>query len=361
MVQMLQQVAGGRDLSATSSIERGQGPHQIPPPTVRPWRRRTLHAFLLFTLAALFPGAVAFAQWAPSKPVQFLVMAGKGGGADLATRFLIEVIEKRQLSPTKFEIVNMPADSGAEALATLKKRAGDPHVLMFTLNSFYTTPLERPQIGVDIAAFAPIARMAEDVFALWVHSDRKDINTIDDFVAAARAKGKDWIMAGTGKGAEDQLLTEFLNAQYGLQMSYQSYGGGGEVAKLLAEKKADSTVNNPSEQNNFFPKGITKPIVTFTPARLTIYPSQPTLRETGMDFTYKMQRSIVGAPGLTPDQMAYWSKLFRNLYETEDWKTYQQKNSLAGAFLAGPDLMTYWLNEREKHVRWKMALELMKP
>lgn len=323
---------------------------------------RRIAAIVAGLLAAVAVSAgQALAQWAPSKPVQFIVMAGKGGGADLATRFLIDVIEKRKLTPTKFEVVNLPKDSGAEALATLKSRAGDPHVLMFTLNSFYTTPLERPDIGVDIATFTPVARMAEDVFALWVHSDRKDITSVEEFVKAAKAKGKDWVMAGTGKGAEDQLLTEFLNAQYGLQMTYQSYGGGGEVAKLLAEKKADSTVNNPSEQNNFFPKGITKPLLTFTPGRLSIYAAQPTLRETGMDFTYVMQRSIVGAPGLKADQAAYWSRLFKNLYDSPEWKDYQAKNSLAGAFLTGPALMSYWLAEREKHRRWKMALELMKP
>lgn len=331
----------------------------------RRMRQTSIARRLLLAALAVIPvlsiAAPAHAQWVPSKPVQFLVMAGKGGGADKATRFLIDVIEKRQLAPVKFEVVNMPGDSGAEALVALKKRAADPHVLLFTLNSFYTTPLEKPQIGVDIATFAPVARMAEDVFALWVHSDRKDISTVDDFVKAAKAKGSAWIMAGTGKGAEDQLLTEFLNAQYGLQMTYQAFGGGGEVAKLLADKKADSTVNNPAEQNEFFPKGITKPIVTFTPARLALYPSQPTLRETGMDFTYKMQRSIVGAPGLSADQLAYWAKLFRSLYESEEWKKYQKENSLSGDFMTGPELTTYWLAEREKHVRWKMALELLKP
>lgn len=303
----------------------------------------------------------ASAQWVPTKPVEFIVMAGKGGGADQATRFLISVIEKKNLAPVKFEVVNMPADSGAEALATLKKRAGDPHVLLFTLNSFYTTPLERPQIAVDIAQFSPVARMAEDVFALWVHSDRNDIVTIEDFVKAAKAKGKDWIMAGTGKGAEDNLLTDFLNAQYGLEMTYQSFGGGGEVAKLLADKKADSTVNNPSEQKNFFPKGVTKPILTFTPSRLSLYPAQPTLRETGMDFTYKMQRSVVGAPGLKSEQAAYWQALFRALHASPEWKTYATENSLAGDFLTGPDLTSYWVAEREKHLRWKTALDLMRP
>lgn len=301
------------------------------------------------------------AEWAPTKPVQFIVMAGKGGGADKATRFLTDVITKNKLAPVPFEIVNMPGGSGTEALSALNKRNGDGHVLLFTLNSFYTTPIDHPEIGVDIAKLAPVARMAEDVFLLWVNSARSDIATIDDFVKAARAKGKSWVMAGTGTGAEDNLLTDFLNVQYGLDMTYQDKGGGGEVAKELAEKRADSTVNNPSEQDAFYPKGITKPLLAFTPARLPAYPNQPTLRETGMDFTYFMQRSVVGAPGLSADQFAYWSNLFKRLFESDDWKTYRKENSLSGEFLSGPQLMTYWLAEREKHIRWKMALSMMKP
>ena len=322
---------------------------------------KLLFLSILSLLAATLAAASAHAQWAPSKPVQFIVMAGKGGGADKATRFLVDVIARNKLAPVGFEVVNMPGGSGTEALSALKKHKGDPHMLLFTLNSFYTTPIDHPEIGVDISTFTPVARMAEDVFLLWVHSDRTDINTIDDFVKAAKAKGKNWIMAGTGIGAEDNLLTDFLNAQYGLQMTYQDKGGGGEVAKELAEKRADSTVNNPSEQDEFYPKGITKPVLAFTPTRLSAYPVKPTLRETGMDFQYFMQRSVVAAPGLTTEQSAYWSKLFRQLFDSADWKAYRKDNSLSGDFLTGPQLLSYWMTEREKHLRWKMALQLMKP
>ena len=321
----------------------------------------TARLHLIALTVGIFTASSAYADWVPTKPVQFIVMAGKGGGADKATRFLVDVIAKRKLAPVAFEVVNMPGGSGTEALAALKKRSGDGHVLLFTLNSFYTTPLVHPEIGVDITTFAPIARMAEDVFLLWVNAERSDITTIDEFVKAARAKGKNWIMAGTGTGAEDNLLTDFLNAQYGLEMTYQDKGGGGEVAKELAEKRADSTVNNPSEQDEFYPKGITKPLLAFTAGRLAAYQLQPTLRETGMDFSYLMQRSVVGAPGLKSDQFAYWSKLFRQLYESDDWKQYKKENSLSGEFLTGPQLTAYWTAEREKHARWTMALKLMKP
>ncbi len=316
--------------------------------------------FSVLLLTPLLPPG-AQAEWTPTKTVQFIVMAGKGGGADKATRFLVETIAKAKLAPVAFEIVNMPGGSGGDALSALSQRTGDGHVLLFTLNSFYTAPIDHPEIKVDVTQFAPVARMAEDVFLLWVNAQRADIETMDDFVKAARLKGKGWIMAGTGLGAEDNLLTDFLNAQYGLDMTYQDKGGGGDVAKELAEKRADSTVNNPSEQNEFFPKGITKPLLAFTPLRLPAYANKPTLRETGMDFTYFMQRSVVGAGGLSADQFQYWSNLFRQLFESQAWTDYRKANSLKGDFLTGPQLTAYWQTEREKHIRWKTALELMKP
>ena len=317
-----------------------------------------LLAAALILLAAPVPQARA--QWQPVKPIEFVVMAGKGGGADKAVRFMVDLIARLKLSTQPFTVVNMPGKSGGDALAYLKGKTGDDHVILFTLNSFYTTPLDQPQLGVDIAKFAPIARLGEDVFLLWVHTDEKDIRSIDDFVKAAKAKGKDWVMAGTGTGSEDQLLTEFLNATYGLKMTYRPMGGGGEVAKELADKKANSTVNNPSEQNEFYPKGVTKPIVAITPQRLQQYQAVPTLRETGMDFHYFMQRSVVGAPSLTAPAKAYYDQLFKRLFDSAEWQQYRVKNSLGGELLSGPALMSYWLAEREKHTRWKMAIELMR-
>jgi tripartite-type tricarboxylate transporter receptor subunit TctC len=314
----------------------------------------------LLSIGAAWNGAHAQSAWRPTRPIEMVVMAGKGGGADLNARAIIAIIDKHQLAPVPVTPVNIAGGSGADALVHLQKRKGDDHLLLFTLNSFYTTPIKRPELNLDISTFAPIGRMAEDVFLLWVHSDRTDIKTLDDFVKAARAKGKDWIMAGTGTGQEDSMLTDFLNSTYGLKMTYRALGGGGEVARELAEKRADSTVNNPSEQINFFTKGLTKPVGSFTPQRLQMHLRIPTFRETGMDFQYYMQRSVVGAPGMSAAAQAYYTGLFKKVFETPEWQGYMKTNSLHGSFLSGQPLMGYWLKEREKHERWDMAVRAMK-
>lgn len=305
-----------------------------------------------FAIAISFIGTSIFGEavagWSPKKPVQFIIMAGKGGGADKMARLMQTVIEKNKWSPKPLTPINKPGGSGAEALVHLKQAKDPNHTIMVTLNSFYTTPLRQPALGVDIATFTPVARMAEDTFLLWVHKD-SGIKTVDEFIKAAKAKGKNWIMAGTGSLQEDQLLTDFLNADYGLSMKYVPYKGGGKVAKQLAGKHANSTVNNPSEQEGFYKAGTTVPLAAFTPSRLEMFPNAPTFRELGQDRVYFMQRSVVGAPGMSGDAAAFYQGLFKKVYNSDDWQKYRKKKSLMGDFLSGSALKDYWKKEREIH------------
>ncbi|MFQ5935399.1 MAG: Bug family tripartite tricarboxylate transporter substrate binding protein [Acidiferrobacterales bacterium] len=313
-----------------------------------------------YALACAFlvaAGALVTAQdalaWKPSKPVDFVIMAGKGGGADKMARLMQTIIEKHKISPMPFIPINKPGGSGAESLIFLKNAKGisRDHTVMVTLNSFYTTPLRQPGLGVDISKYTPIGRMAEDTFLLWVHKD-SGINDVAGFVKAARAKGKSWIMAGTGKGQEDQLLTSFLNSAYSLNMTYVPFKGGGRVAKELAGKHADSTVNNPSEQLGFYQAGTTRPLAAFTPSRLPMFPDAPTFKELGQGDkipVYFMQRSVVGAPGMSKKAQKFYQGVFKKVWQTDEWQKYMRKKSLQGEFLSGKGLMSYWMKERDNH------------
>jgi tripartite-type tricarboxylate transporter receptor subunit TctC len=207
----------------------------------------------------------AEAAWKPRKPVEFVIMAGKGGGADRIARFIQGLIAKQKLSSKPFVPNNKGGGSGAEALRYLKDKAGDNHVIMATLNSYYTTPLRNPKLGVDISTFTPIARLAEDTFQLWVSSDT-NIKSVPDYIAAVKKTGAaNWRMGGTGKGAEGSLVTAMLEKKFNIAMTYIPFKGGGTVAKNLIGKHINSTVNNPSEQAGFWEAGKSRPLVSFTP------------------------------------------------------------------------------------------------
>ena len=295
----------------------------------------------------------AAAGWEPKKPVEFVIMAGKGGGADRLARFIQGIIEKNDLSPKPFVPINKGGGSGAEALRYLKDHAGDPHVIMATLNSYYTTPLRNPGLGVDIAEFTPITRLAEDTFQLWVHTDT-GITTVDEYVAAVKAAGpKNWKMGGTGKGQEDSLVTAMLEKKFGIKVTYVPYKGGGTVAKELIGKHINSTVNNPSEQAGFWEAGKSRPLASFTPkGKLTgRFGDIPTFEELGYgsDMVYYMQRSIIAPAGIDKDVQAFYVGVFEKVYKSEEWQGYLDKKGLIPGWLTGTALTDYFIVEREAH------------
>ncbi len=296
-------------------------------------------------MAAMTVPAQAFE---PTKPVDFVIMAGKGGGADKMARLMQSIVEKENLSARPLVPNNKPGGTGAEALVHLNG-AGDPdHTIMVTLNSFFTTPLRQPGLKVDIMKFAPVGRMAEDTFLLWVHKD-SGITSFEQFLEAAKKAGSGWVMGGTGKNSEDNIITDHLNNAYSLSIKYIPYKGGGAVAKDLAGKQINSTVNNPSEALGFYQAGQVVPLVAFTDERLPMFPDVPTLKEKGGDFAYFMQRAVVGAPGMSADALAYYTALFDKVFKSETWQKYKAKQSLMGDFLAGDGLRDYWKVQRDRH------------
>ena len=291
----------------------------------------------------------ANAAWKPKKPVEFVIMAGKGGGADRLARFIQGIIKKQKLSNMPFVPINKGGGSGAEALRYLRDKAGDSHVIMATLNSYYTTPLRNPGLGVDISKFTPIARLAEDTFQLWVHSDT-NIKNVNDYVTAVKKAGPaKWKMGGTGKGQEDSLVTGMLESTYGLKVTYVPFKGGGTVAKQLIGKHINSTVNNPSEQMGFWQAGKSRPLATFTPSRLKAFPNVPTFRELGHDLVYFMQRSVIAPPGIDKDVQAYYVDVFSKVYNSKDWQDYLANKGLIPGWLTGEKLTKYFVAEREAH------------
>lgn len=288
------------------------------------------------------------AAFEPDKPVEFIIMAGKGGGADKMARLLQAIVEKENLSNRPLFPTNKSGGSGAEALIAAKNTRDPDHTIMVTLNSFFTTPLRQPGLAIDNTEFAPIGRMAEDSFLLWVNKD-SGITTFAQYLEAAKAAGTRWVMGGTGRAGEDNIITNYLNSEFGLTMKYIPYQGGGEVAKQVAGRQLNSSVNNPSEALGFYESGDLVPLVAFTDERLPLFPDVPTLKELGSDFSYFMQRAVVGAPGMSDDALAYYTDLFTKVYASDDWQEYKTNQSLMGEFMSGDPLREYWDEQNARH------------
>ena len=91
-----------------------------------------------------------------------------------------------------------------------------------------------------------------------------------------------------------------------------------------------------------------------------MFPNSPTFKELGKDFVYYMQRSVVGAPGMSAEAQAYYQGLFTKVFNSPEWQKYRTSKSLQGDLLTGDDLKSYWINEREVHRQMLIKMGALK-
>ncbi|MGR3289650.1 MAG: Bug family tripartite tricarboxylate transporter substrate binding protein [Paracoccaceae bacterium] len=307
----------------------------------------TMAGAAVFALTSI-PNSAAASDFTPTKPVDFVIMAGAGGGADQIARFIQSVTEKLGLMSRPLVPNNKGGGSGAEALIALKGASDPDHTILVTLNSFFATPLRQEGLGIDIQTFTPIAMMGVDPFILWVHKD-SGITSFEQWLDVVKEANGDYVMGGTGKGQEDSTVIAWMEGTYDISINYIPYEGGGAVAKDLAGQQVMATVNNPSEAKGFYANGDVVPLIAFSDERMAAYPDVRTVKELGNDFSYYNQRAVVGAPGMSDHAAAYYQDLFETIYNTEEWQGYMTSQSLSPLWLDPGEQRAYWATQVQNH------------
>jgi putative tricarboxylic transport membrane protein len=324
--------------------------------------RHALGAAVAAALLAMAGGALAQAAWQPTKPVEFVVPAGTGGGADQMARFIQGVIVKNKLMKESMVVANKAGGAGAEGFLAMKEAKGDPHKIIITLSNLFTTPLATG-VPFNWKEMTPVSMMALDQFVLWVNAD-SPYKTAGQFLAAVKAAGPNKMkMGGTGSKQEDQIITAGIEKATGAKFIYIPYRGGGEVAVQLVGGHVDATVNNPIEAVAQWRAGKLRPLCVFDDKRMPYkekvtdkesWGDIPTCKEAGVPTDYLMLRGIFMAPGVTPAQTAYYVELMKKVRETPDWKDFMEKGAFNTTSMSGTDYVK-WLSSADIQHRLLMT------
>ncbi len=293
--------------------------------------------------------------WEPSKPIEFVVPAGTGGGADQMARLISGVAEKHKLSPRPVIVVNKSGGAGAEGFLYVKGKKGDAYTIVITLSNLFTTPLHTG-VPFNWRDLTPIARMALDQFILWVNAETP-YKTAKEYIAAVKEKPGQFKMAGTGSAQEDQILTIQTEQALGVKFIYVPFKGGGEVCVNLVGKHVDSTVNNPIECVSHWKAGRVRPLAVYDTARVpeAEWKEIPTVKEAlGVDIHYLMLRGIFGAPDMPKEAVDWYIDFLKKVYETPEFKKYLSEGALKPAFATGAEYVK-WVEENEQLHKELMA------
>ena len=310
-------------------------------------------AITAICLAAALPTAAL--AWEPSRPIEFIVPAGTGGGADQMARLIQVMADKHRLTSQPIVVLNKSGRAGAEGLLDVKGDKGNPHKIIITLSNLFTTPLSTG-VPFNWRDLTPVTMLALDQFVLWVHED-SPYKTAKAYLAAAKARPDNTFrMGGTGSKQEDQIITVLLQKAAGRKITYVPFKGGGDVADHLAGKHIDSTVNNPIEAESRWRAGTLRPLCVMDkermpyPAMLTATQSWqdvPTCTSAGLPVNYLMLRGIFMPPGVTPDQVAYYLELFEKIRALPEWADFMEKGAFRQTAMSGPDYVA-WLKKNEQ-------------
>jgi len=314
----------------------------------------------LFAVAGLgvtiaSPMLPANAAWEPTRPVEIIVPAGTGGGADQMARVIQGIITKHNLMKQPIVVINKAGGAGGEGFLDVKGSKGNPHKLIITLSNLFTTPLATG-IPFNWKDMTPVAMMALDEFILWVNADTPYKSTKDYIAAIKAAPDLQFKMGGTGSKQEDQIITVALEKVTGKKMTYIPYKGGGEVAVQLVGGHVDSTVNNPIEAVGQWRAGKVRPLCVFDNKKLAYdekiygdlaWNSIPTCKSEGLDVEYLMLRGFFMAPGASKDEVSYYVDLMKKVRETPEWKQLMKDGAFNTTFMAGDDY-TKWVDKEEK-------------
>jgi tripartite-type tricarboxylate transporter receptor subunit TctC len=320
----------------------------------------TLAARLSLPLVALaaLAAAPAARAWEPTKPIEFVVPAGTGGGADQMARFIQGMVAKHSLAKQPVVVVNRSGGAGAEGFLDVKNDKGNAHKIVITLSNLFTTPLATG-VPFNWRDMTPVQMLALDQFVLWVNEESPH-KTAKAYVDAVKAgPDRSFKMAGTGSKQEDQIITVLLEKAAGKKMIYIPYKGGGDVAVQLVGKHVDSTVNNPIEAESHWRAGKLRPLCVFDSkpmpyaTKLTAtmaWKDIPPCASAGLPAEYLMLRGIFMPPGVTPEQVNYYLELFKKLRALPEWKEFMEKGAFNQTALTGKEFFD-WLGRNEQQHR----------
>jgi putative tricarboxylic transport membrane protein len=296
-------------------------------------------------LSLLMAGdACAQAMWRPAKAVEIIVPTGAGGANDQAARLIQRCLMDNKLVQTPIIVMNKPGANETLATTYLRRRAGDPHYLLYSTSSVFTAEITgiTPQHYTDLA---PIALLMTEYSVIAVQAD-SPIRTLRDLLAQLKAAPNSITFGIVSRGGSNHIALSQVTKSAAIdpetltivvyKTNVQSYLSvlGGHIQAVASSATAALP---------FVQQGKMRILAIGAPQRqLGPLAQVPTFREEGIDAPLTTNwRGVFGAPGLTADQVAFWDDAFTKMAATDEWKKQIDPQGFGRVFLHGRDFTTF--------------------
>src|SRR5262249_55591531 len=184
------------------------------------------------------------------------------------------------------------------------KAAPDGYTILMASSSVMTNgPALYPKLPYDILHdVAPVGRVAVVPLAIVVHPSLPARNT-RELIAIAKSQGGKLLMANTGVGTTNHLITELFMIRTGTRMNLIPYKGSGPALADLVAGQVYSHVDQISSALPYIQAGRIRGIAVTTAKRAAVLPGLPTLSESGVPGFDASTVTGILAPAKTPREI----------------------------------------------------------
>jgi tripartite-type tricarboxylate transporter receptor subunit TctC len=186
----------------------------------------------LLAAAALACACLAQAQEAyPSKPIKLIVPFTPGTGMDILARTLGPGLTDKWKVPVVVE--NKPGASGNIGTEAVARAPADGYTALVTASTLVMNRSLFKSVPYDpVKDFAPVALLAVGGLALVTHPS-VSANSVQEFVALARARPGRLDYASPGNGTPHHLAMELFKQRTGTHIVHIPYKGTGPATQDL--------------------------------------------------------------------------------------------------------------------------------
>jgi tripartite-type tricarboxylate transporter receptor subunit TctC len=239
--------------------------------------------------------------WPNERPVEVIVLAAAGGGVDAMTRLVMPLIAQ-QIPGMRVVVLNRPGAGGQIGLEATFNAAGDGYTLgATTFPAHNAFPIER-QVRYRPLDFTFICNVVEDANCFYVRAE-SPFKSLQDLVAAAKARPGQLSCGNTGIGSDDHLFALHFEELAGLQkMISVPFTGTAPLLPQLLGGNLDVAALNVYDALPLVREGKLRILAQAAARRAPDAPETPTFRELGFDLVHGASRGILGPPNM-PQQV----------------------------------------------------------
>jgi tripartite-type tricarboxylate transporter receptor subunit TctC len=250
----------------------------------------------------------ASAQSFPSRPVHIFVPYPAGGGVDVLTRTLGDVVSKQWGQSVVVE--NRPGAGGVIASQAVATAAPDGYTLIMVASGHATNPLLYAKIPYDtFKDFTPISLLASSPNILLVRAD-SPFKTTADVIAAAKGKPGSLSFAHAGTGTSTHLAGELLKSLARIDLNAIPYKGGAPAINDLLGGQIPLSFNNGPESVGQLQAGTLRALAVTTADRAPFLPDVPSMSEAVPGYDTAVWWGLLGPANMPPDVLAKLSHDF---------------------------------------------------